>query len=318
MQDTAAPRAQGTDSNPQASVADELKSAQRAEQKAEREHAERQIDGDSPLTRKELRRVSDNTRLTALTVFSIIRREGEEELRRPGSSLWWSGIAAGIGISSSVYAQALLYDAFAGDPQRALIASPPPATWWSWWVPLPRRWRLRDRSRCGTASRPPTPSLRARARRRRVTAGACVRRRRRPPRVRASTNPDAVGRWWWRSGSKANGRRTMQRCWRALSRRSCGECGVAAGRGIPRPHRSTVVVVAIIIIIIIMVVFWRGVHLKVVISFAVFRQVTFFGGVSRCVVLYRTLYLITLYFLLFTLLFIIYLFIGLFIYDTLY
>ncbi|KHK92751.1 transporter (formate/nitrite transporter family protein) [Novosphingobium malaysiense] len=75
------------------------------------------------LTRKERRQVTEHSRLSALTVFSIIRREGEEELRRPSSSLWWSGIAAGVGISSSVYAQALLYDSFAGHPHRALIAS---------------------------------------------------------------------------------------------------------------------------------------------------------------------------------------------------
>lgn len=100
------------------------KAEQKAEQQAEREIAERELDGSAaPLTRKERRRVSEHSRLSALTVFSIIRREGEEELRRPAFSLWWSGIAAGIGISSSIYAQALLYDAFATHPHRDLIAS---------------------------------------------------------------------------------------------------------------------------------------------------------------------------------------------------
>ncbi|WP_188819964.1 formate/nitrite transporter family protein [Novosphingobium indicum] len=89
-----------------------------------RESAEREIeDSGATLTRKEKRQVTDHSRLSALTVFSIIRREGEEELRRPSSSLWWSGIAAGIGISSSVYAQALLYETFADHPYRGLIAS---------------------------------------------------------------------------------------------------------------------------------------------------------------------------------------------------
>ena len=94
------------------------------EQLAERETIEREIDeGAIALTRKERKRASEHSRLSALTVFAIIRREGEEELRRPASSLWWSGIAAGIGISTSVYAQALLYDAFPTHPHRDLIAS---------------------------------------------------------------------------------------------------------------------------------------------------------------------------------------------------
>lgn len=96
----------------------------KAEQKAERENAEREIEsGNSTLTRRERRRVSAHSRLSALTVFSIIRGEGEEELRRPASSLWWSGIAAGIGISTSVFAQALLYAALEGSPNRWLISS---------------------------------------------------------------------------------------------------------------------------------------------------------------------------------------------------
>jgi Formate/nitrite family of transporters len=94
-----------------------------AGEKARREDAEREIDDSAAtLTRKERRKVNEATRLSALTVFEIIRREGEEELRRPAMSLWWSGVAAGIGISSSVFAQALLYDAFADSPHRQLIS----------------------------------------------------------------------------------------------------------------------------------------------------------------------------------------------------
>ncbi len=114
----------------EADVDDELAAQERAEelrraeQKAERENTEREIEsGNSTLTRRERRRVTANSRLSALTVFSIIRSEGEEELRRPTSSLWWSGIAAGIGISTSVFAQALLYGAFEGNANRWLISS---------------------------------------------------------------------------------------------------------------------------------------------------------------------------------------------------
>lgn len=44
----------------------------------------------------------------AQELFEEIRREGEAELARPASSLWWSGIAAGMSISTSVLGQAIL------------------------------------------------------------------------------------------------------------------------------------------------------------------------------------------------------------------
>ena len=118
MHDTAAPSGGASqDGSPEEQAA-------KAEQKAERENAEREIEKGAPtLTRKERKRVGEFSRLTALTVFSIIRREGEEELRRPAFSLWWSGIAAGIGISTSVFAQAILYNALAGHEHRWLLSS---------------------------------------------------------------------------------------------------------------------------------------------------------------------------------------------------
>lgn len=49
------------------------------------------------------------TRLTARAVYQAIRRDGEDELQRPFGSLWWSGLAAGIVISASVFAKGLLH-----------------------------------------------------------------------------------------------------------------------------------------------------------------------------------------------------------------
>lgn len=46
--------------------------------------------------------------LSALNHYSIIRREGEEELKRPMISLWWSGVAAGIGVSTSVLVEGII------------------------------------------------------------------------------------------------------------------------------------------------------------------------------------------------------------------
>ena len=39
----------------------------------------------------------------------IVRRLGEEEMARPVVSLWWSGVAAGLSISFSLLARAILY-----------------------------------------------------------------------------------------------------------------------------------------------------------------------------------------------------------------
>lgn len=90
----------------------------------ERKKTDREIERDeSGLTGHERGQIKDNLRLSAVTVFSVVRREGEEELHRPAMSLWWSGIAAGIGISTSVFAQGLLHQSFQDHPQRELIAA---------------------------------------------------------------------------------------------------------------------------------------------------------------------------------------------------
>lgn len=60
------------------------------------------------LTKREREAVAEHGNLSALTNYSIIRREGEEELKRPITSLWWSGVTAGIGISTSVLAEGII------------------------------------------------------------------------------------------------------------------------------------------------------------------------------------------------------------------
>lgn len=58
------------------------------------------------LSGKEQNDVEEAQRPRAPVVYEIVRREGERELRRPVSSLWWSGCAAGISIGFSFLAQA--------------------------------------------------------------------------------------------------------------------------------------------------------------------------------------------------------------------
>jgi formate/nitrite transporter FocA (FNT family) len=65
----------------------------------------------------------DLQRLSAVTVFETIRLEGDEELNRPVISLWWSGVTAGLALSTSVLAEAILYRALAGSPAREAIAA---------------------------------------------------------------------------------------------------------------------------------------------------------------------------------------------------
>ncbi|MBN9669413.1 formate/nitrite transporter family protein [Roseibium aggregatum] len=60
------------------------------------------------LSDSDLEDVGDRLRLRAAVVYEIIRQEGEEELARAPSSLWWSGIAAGLSIGFSVLGEALL------------------------------------------------------------------------------------------------------------------------------------------------------------------------------------------------------------------
>ncbi len=92
---------------------EQLKSDERAEERERRESEPTQTE--KSLTGSERNAVSEHGRLSALTVYSIILREGQEELNRPVGSLWWSGIAAGIGISTSILAEAVLRGSFGSD-----------------------------------------------------------------------------------------------------------------------------------------------------------------------------------------------------------
>lgn len=51
--------------------------------------------------------VEKATRLSARLIYEVVRRDGEEELTRPATSLVWSGMAAGIVISFSVLGEAV-------------------------------------------------------------------------------------------------------------------------------------------------------------------------------------------------------------------
>jgi formate/nitrite transporter FocA (FNT family) len=60
-------------------------------------------------------------RLQSTVVYDAIRHEGQEELRRPLTSLWWSGVAAGLGISTSIVAQGVLHEHLPDAQWRPLV-----------------------------------------------------------------------------------------------------------------------------------------------------------------------------------------------------
>ncbi len=54
-------------------------------------------------------------------IYEVVRRLGDEEMKRPLTSLWWSGVAAGLSISFSLLAQAILQNALPDTRWRPLI-----------------------------------------------------------------------------------------------------------------------------------------------------------------------------------------------------
>lgn len=94
---------------------------QRRRQSAE--HEARQPDRQGPEPSKEDQaEIEERQRLPTPLIYEIIRHEGEEEMKRPLSSLWWSGIAAGLSMSFSLLAQGVLREHLPDEPWRLLIA----------------------------------------------------------------------------------------------------------------------------------------------------------------------------------------------------
>lgn len=55
-------------------------------------------------------------------IYEVVRRLGVEEMKRPITSLWWSGVAAGLSISFSLLAQTILTNHLPDAPWRPLVA----------------------------------------------------------------------------------------------------------------------------------------------------------------------------------------------------
>jgi formate/nitrite transporter FocA (FNT family) len=63
---------------------------------------------EADLDQDEEKQVEDYANVPTSVIFEAIRREGDHELSRPIRALWWSGVAAGLAISTSVLAKGFL------------------------------------------------------------------------------------------------------------------------------------------------------------------------------------------------------------------
>lgn len=79
---------------------------------------------DAPaITDQEVEDIEERSSPRTPVIYEIVRRLGEEEMVRPATSLWWSGVAAGLSISFSLLAQAILNNHLSDAPWRPLISA---------------------------------------------------------------------------------------------------------------------------------------------------------------------------------------------------
>ena len=64
--------------------------------------------GRNGITAEEIKDVEELATPRTPVIYEVVRRLGEEEMERPVTSLWWSGVAAGLSISFSLLSQAIL------------------------------------------------------------------------------------------------------------------------------------------------------------------------------------------------------------------
>lgn len=80
-------------------------------------------DGKVELTSSEEHQVTKRESIGSRVVHEVIRRQGDEELKRPWPSLLWSGFAAGVAISTSILGEASIERHLPDAPWRPLVAS---------------------------------------------------------------------------------------------------------------------------------------------------------------------------------------------------
>lgn len=75
------------------------------------------------LQNREVEQIEERASPRTPVIYEIVCRLGEEEMDRPSISLWWSGLAAGLSLSFSLLAQAILQIHLPDAPWRPLVTS---------------------------------------------------------------------------------------------------------------------------------------------------------------------------------------------------
>lgn len=78
-------------------------------------------EGTTEISRQEKKDIAENQGLSPVSVYGIVHQDGMHDLQRPVLSLWWSGVAAGLGITISVTAEGVLHGLFSDAPYHAAI-----------------------------------------------------------------------------------------------------------------------------------------------------------------------------------------------------
>jgi len=76
-----------------------------------------------PETKREAEQVEERSTPATPVIYEVVRRLGQEEMERPATSLWWSGVAAGLSISFSLLSQAILQTHLPAASWTHLVAS---------------------------------------------------------------------------------------------------------------------------------------------------------------------------------------------------
>lgn len=80
---------------------------------------------ESPATRERraARQIEERIEPATPVIYEIVRKRGDEEMARPATSLWWSGVAAGLSMSFSLLTMAILFTHLPDTSWRRLVTS---------------------------------------------------------------------------------------------------------------------------------------------------------------------------------------------------
>jgi formate/nitrite transporter FocA (FNT family) len=87
------------------------------------ENTRKSDEGSHGISEAEVRDVEEMSTPRTPVIYEVVRRMGDEEMERPATSLWWSGVAAGASMSFSLLAQSALEAYLPDAGWKPLVAS---------------------------------------------------------------------------------------------------------------------------------------------------------------------------------------------------